>query len=679
MIMSYLTSGNAHNAVLADTVKYKEIPTFTFRTSTYKNVFNGLTQFDLANNTPPKNELLITTALISLRAQIEDWLVKPDHQQAFSNANSASSSIKKVFDTLLTEVDTTLENSWQAQDVKEIVGKDVAEKLTQQLIKNEGYSASSNPLLVLVLNKLISTYQLNAISKDNFRQELLKLVISSNDLRGASSFLIQALGGKGAFTFSIDFGKLILPFLTLSLDLGASKITNSSEVIYFDCLATDFSENEEDHRYGFYTMYGWSREYQAEVGITAGVKISTASGDDPLIELEIAGINALPSFDPPSASGSVSAGVKVKTCWTILNVTDLSPAFFTSINSDDIAEKVLKSISDPLPQKVTFNNEIGVVLNMYSNAYGGDAFASAQASAEVPAAGISVSASGNVKADIRKSTMVLQAPSSSRPKMKKTQVTDLWLKQVGANAKLVASGKLLGTTKDVAEKGTEYSFVNSYSYASTVVYWNAQDQAKSVNALARSGYSKGQSLNATNLLKYIDDIKANINYFLAIANQLNIRVEQVSAFFESNKTAITDIIDTITYYVNKDQLPQSILSSIVVESSFALKKDKNLKFSLNESTSFPENEFREQLKKDTNLYLESIRFRIPSMSQSYEEKPGFKLGVNLGIVKFGIDLGMIEQASTISMDDLIISWFDSGGSSISDRPVDYVPSTAIIL
>ena len=677
--MAYLTSQNAHDAVLADTVKYKEIPRFTIRTSTYKEVFNGLIQFDLANNVNPINELVLVTALISLRAEIENWMIKPSHQIAFATASSSESSIKKVFDILLTEVDTLLQSSWQAQDVKEIIGSDVAEKLTQQLIKNRGYSSSSNPLLILVLNNLISTYKLNAITKDNFRQELLKFVVASNDLRGASSFLIQALGDKGAFTFSIDFGKLVLPFLTLSLDLSASKITNSSEVIFFDCLATDFSENGEDHRYGFYTMYGWSREYQGEVGVTAGVKISTSVGDDPLIELEIAGINALPSFDPPSASGSVSAGVKVKGSWTVLNVTDLMPTFFTSINSDDIAEKVLKSIVDPIPKKVTFNNEIGVVLNIYSNAYGGDAFASAQASVNAPAVGVSVSAGGNIKADIKKSTIVLQAPSSSRPQMKKTQVTDLWLKQIGANAKVVASGNLLGNSKDLVENSTEYTFVNSYSYSSTVVYWNAQDQAKSISALPRSGYTKGQSLNAPNLLKYIINVDSNINYFLAIAKQLNVRVDLITSFFKSNQYIINDIIDSITYYVNNEQLHQSILSSIVLESSFALKRDKSLKFALNEGTSFPENEFRDSLKTDKNLYLESLRFRVPCMSQSYVEKSGFKLGVNLHIVKFGIDLGMIEKASTISMDDVVISWFDSGGSETKDRPVDYVPSTVIIL
>ncbi|MCW9016043.1 MAG: hypothetical protein OQJ89_03700, partial [Kangiellaceae bacterium] len=319
--MSYLTQQSSYNAVLSETSQYKSIPTITIRASTYKAVFKKLKQFDDTKQVQPQNDLLTTTALISLKSALEDWMVKPAHQQAFANSSSAESGIKKTFSPLLTEVDQALQNSWQAKDVKAVIGKETSEKLAKQLIQNAGYSASSNPLLVLVMNNLVNTYKLNAITNENFSQELLNFVVSSNDLRGASSFLIQALGDKGAFTFSIDFGKLILPFFQLSLDLGVAKTTNSNTIIYFDCLATDFNENGEDLRYGFYTLHGWSREYQGEIGVTAGVEISTSSGS-PLIELEVAGINALPSIDSPSASAGVKAGVKVKTSWTILNTTD---------------------------------------------------------------------------------------------------------------------------------------------------------------------------------------------------------------------------------------------------------------------------------------------------------------------------------------------------------------------
>ena len=675
--MAYLTSGNAHDAVLADTVSFQAIPTITIRTSTYKQVFAALTQYDTAYNAQPRKDLAVTTALITLRSALENWMIKPSHKKAFADANSKYSSIKLVFDPLLVEVDTALSQLWQAEDIKFTIGADVSKKLADQLIKNAGFSSSSNPLLVLVLNNLIKTHKINTITKENFQQTLLNFVVSSNDLRGSSSFLIQALGDKAALSFSIDFGKLILPFLKLSLDLGAAKITTTNAIIFFDTLATHFSENDEDHRYGFYRLYGWSREYQGEIGVTAGVEFST--GESSMIELEIAGINAIPSIDPPGVSASATVGAKVSANWSILNSTDLAPTFFTSINSQDIAEQVTKGITDPIPKKITFNNRQGVVLNIYSNAYGGDASANATAEAGAGPVGISISADGKIKADIKKSTIVLQAPSSSSPHAKKTQVTELWLKQLGANADLIGTGKVLGTGVEIGKKEVSYSFHNSFSYSSTTVYWNSEDSSKSIDILTRSGHTRGQSLNIKEIDKRLSNIVDNIKYFSAIAKQLNVRVSLIQDFFENKKEELENIIDTLSHFVSKGELPESVMSSVVLEASFAMKKDKKLTFDLNESTYFPEENSQDMLTDGNNTYLESLRFRVPRWHQSFNEKPGFKLGVNIGIVKFGIDLGMIEQASTFIMDDLIITWFAPGGEPINDRPDNYVPSTALIL
>ena len=106
-----------------------------------------------------------------------------------------------------------------------------------------------------------------------------------------------------------------------------------------------------------------------------------------------------------------------------------------------------------------------------------------------------------------------------------------------------------------------------------------------------------------------------------------------------------------------------------------------MRFTLNEANSIPKDEFKEDLSNIKNLYLESIRFRVPNMDKNFEEKPGFKFGLNLGIVKFGIDLGSIEQAMSIAMTDLIIDWYDAGGTKLSSLTpaTDYVPSTALII
>ena len=681
--MGFLDQTSAKDAVYTRTKQYKEIPTITLRSSTYKQVFNKLNSYDTAKQN--NNTIEIISALTSLRAALENWMIKPAHVQEFVTPESSSTKIKVVFAELQTEVDTNLRHYVGNDDFKIMVGADIANKLATQLTDGAGYSAVSNPLLVFVLERLVQLNKPAGLTRANFRQEVVNYIIADNDVRGSASFLLQALGDKKSISFSIDFGKLILPFLTLSLDLGAAKSTTSNSALLFECLSKDFNENADDLRYGFYRMFGWTREYLAEVGITAGVGVSIGgSSDESLIgvELEVAGINAMPSLETPGASASVKAHAKGSYTWTVMQVADLAPRYFTSMTTDETVDLVMTRITEPVPKEVAFNNKIGAVLNIYSNAYGGDVGVSASAKGGAGPVSGEIDLSGNAIADMRSSTIVLQTPARSLGNQKKTQITQLWLKQIGVKAKAKASGSVLGNEAASTQSETAYDFVNSFSYSTVTAYWTAKEAAQARYALEpRSGYSRGQSLIAKGLEERMANIENEDKYFSAIANQLGLHLGAVKAFFSANQKAIKDVLATLQYYVNKNEMPESVLSSLVVEATFAPKTGPSPGFTLNPSTSMPNDDIKEVLTNMNNLYLQSIRFRIPRMDRKYVEKPGFKLGLNIKIIKFGVDLGMIEDASTLAMTDIVISWFSSGGVELegTSEPDDYVPATVLIM
>lgn len=674
----------AQAAVYKQTEKYKSIPKFTLTTSTYERVFNSLKLFDAAMD-KKSNAVIVTTRLLDVRASIENWMAKPAHLLEFSNSSSTSSKIKPVFEQLQNEVDKKLAELFNDPSLQNLIGKSITDRLVHELVNSASYSACSNPLLVYVLNRFVAAYTPQAIKKETFQQQLFNYIVADNDLRGAYSLLFQALGNKSAIKFSIDFGKLILPFLKLSLDLGAAKTSTSNEVVFFDCLATDFKENGEDHRYGFYRMYGWQREYEAQISLTAGISFSVGGGEDPLIELEIAGVNALPSIDPPGASAGVEGSVKVNTKYTVMQVADRAPRFFTSLSRGETVDFVMQAITTPIPESYSFNNKQGAVLYIYSNGYGTGAEASATGKASAPYTGIEISASAGIKADIKKSSIIFQAPAKSIGYGKKTQITEMWFKQIVAEAGVKGAVSLQGKEVETAKKEASYNVINSISYTSVTGYWDFNESAHSANtkylAKPRSGHSRGQSLTASSLSNLLKKKESRLDYCSAVARQLGIDSGRIIGFLDEHSSEILNIINTLQYYVNQGQLADSVLNCLVLEASYALKSEANMRFTLNEANSIPKDEFKEDLSNIKNLYLESIRFRVPNMDKNFEEKPGFKFGLNLGIVKFGIDLGSIEQAMSMAMTDLIIDWYDAGGTKLSSLTpaTDYVPSTALII
>ena len=684
--MSVFDQCQSHATVYAQTEPIKKIPTLTFRPSTYKRIFTALTAYDTACTS--RQSLPEFAALSELERAITNWLTKPAHQTDFANPSSQSARLKPTFDALLAQTTTALATKLKDPGVALVLGEAEAKQLAAELAS--GYTPTANPLLVHLLKRLVTVYQPNSFTASNFQGELVKYVTPANDIRGNTSVLVQALGHSGGITFSVDFGKLILPFLKLSLDLAGKGVVTVNKVLLFETLATDYSENEEDLRYGMFDMIGRSKQIEAEVGVTAGVGVSTAPGDDVSVELEIASINVLPSFDPPSAEASAEANVSVKGTWTVLHAATAIPEFLHSLTTDETVTRVMNAITSDVPKKVTVDNAASeAVIYIVSNAYGASAGVSGKASAQAFGQGIEVGASATLQGDFRKSTITYQSPTKSLGGRRKTQITDLFFKQVVAQAQAQATGTVADQTLGSPSAEKSYDFVNSMSYQSIVGSWDF-DRSQYVSgaelafSVERTGRTRGQSLQGSSLKTRLAGLPATADeqttFFSVLAKQLGIGAGRVQAFFVKNYEAILDIVTNLEQEVTLGRLPATVLNALFLEASFALKTSvaSTARFTLDENTWFPDASFKDVLDDVDNLYLESIRFRVPRTDQDREERPGFKFGLNLGIVSFGIDLGVLEDASSLALDDLVIDWFDPGGAESSAQPEGVVPATALI-
>ena len=680
----YFSAENAHDTVLRQVEPYKSVPTLTLRTSTYKNIFKALHAYDEARK--GNSDVALYTSLITLRSCLENWMVKPAHVEEFQTPSSASAKIKPVFDELLADTDARVSGLMNSPQVRALLGKDIAAQMLKDLQATPGYSSVSNPLLCMVLQRMASMYTAAGLTPDNFRQELFHFIVSDNDLRGASSFLSQALGDKGKIRFAVDFGKLLLPFLKLTVDLIAAKTSTTNSIFYFDCLATDYRENGEDLRYGFYKMVGWSRTYEIQTRLTAGVSFSLGESTDPLFELQIAGMNAMPSLEPLSAEVGASISVGAEGTWTITQAADREPHFFTSLSKQDTTDMVLRAICSKIPDDYTFDNRQGAVLYIYSNAYGGDATVDVKAGANAAVVGIELDAQAGVRADMRKSTMILQSPARSLGVEKKTTKVDIWFKQFGLQAKAETTVSAVGNTVGAPSKEVTYDAINTIAYSAVTGQWASNGgPGQTLQFLPRSGYSRGQSVSLPTLLECLKSPESSrtINYFQALAQQLRLdqQAERIKTFFSSREELLQDIVENIKVAVIGKQIPESVLSTIFLEASYALCQKTTATFNLEESTMLPNDKFTVALSDLSKLYLQSLRLRIPRMDRTLVEKPGFKFGINLGMVKFGIDLGMVESASMLALTDIAVDWYDEGGAERKGNspPDAYVPSTPILL
>ena len=74
-----------------------------------------------------------------------------------------------------------------------------------------------------------------------------------------------------------------------------------------------------------------------------------------------------------------------------------------------------------------------------------------------------------------------------------------------------------------------------------------------------------------------------------------------------------------------------------------------------------------------------MRFRTALEDGDNITKPGFKFGLNLKVVKLGIDLGKVEEASSLKFTDYAIEWYDQQGAPSQSQPNQYVPSSFLFL
>ena len=624
----------------------------------YAKIISKLEHYEEQLTQVKVDEVVIMTSLMGVNDEIMEWLAKNSTKINKQNRKIALEELQKQVTHELVKLAETSEE----------IAKKVHPKLIQLVLQGEFYTKSPTILLTYLMEKIIDIYE-GDINKDNFIAEMYNFLIADNDLLGSTSLAIQNSGGSGGLKVGVDVGKFILPCFVLSVEVGADAKVTGNNMIVSECQAIPRNQNVEDmpiNRYCIMNMNGRCLEGKLKGTVKIGVKASLNLTSSLVDDLETSSLKSFPKVEASTSAGASASGDI--TCAFMQLVTDsphhynlfetIEPKFFSIVTDKNQYQSA--SIKDQVKE---------VFFSFFSDAYGVGGEVGAEAGVGASAKGLSTGAKAEVKTGVnclaRFSQYTYQTKLSHG--IFKTQATQMFFKQVNTAIEGSGSATIPGRDDLKITKKKVYGIVNSLQYQSGFIYWDKK--TKQLSTEGESGIARGHSISADQLTNFFDNptSEAQLEYVNSLAQMLGIEGKILKDFLikELNQDLILDI-----FSVQK--------SGYFLEATFIPSEPISLE--LDEGTC-PNKATFEQLSTQTNPILQSLRFRVALEDNKNADKTWFKLGLKLGVVKLGINLGSVENASSLKLTDYIVEWYDKAGQTI-DNPLDqykYVPSSFLFM
>lgn len=476
--------------------------------------------------------------------------------------------------------------------------------------------------------------------------------------QGYSTF--EFVGSAHGLSIGLDVGALILPAgFVAEIKIQTQVKSTNARLLLVDRLNEDASDNIQESGahsiYSYMDMTGQQRQFSIGLSLEAG--FSTA-GIPILNNLPKTMDLALLSLE---AKATVNADVSLEV--TSLHASDNSPFYYNRV--DDLTQTLLGSLGSKT-KSYAFDSKAKTFVDLWSTGFnrGLSAGASVEAKIETPpaTAGGSAGVSIGVQAQTKQTTYRYQTlTNESQTDSEYTKTQDSYVLYKQANIKKEASIEAFGefgALKDSAKKSMEqessvpnYIFNSGIGYESSMLLWDSS-QPPSANIMLKlgSGYILSHSIDRKVLMSLAipDQLSASDKLISQLAESLCVGKDQLDTFFKSPQFVrfTTDIFG----FVNDE------LGAFFIESSFSAPQNQTVP----SKSGLPVNDARKQLKSTiaTPGNLQSIRI---VMLQQNSKSSGFikSLGLKLGPVSIGFDVGSIEDAGSHETIDLFNYWYNS--------------------
>lgn len=638
----WIRAANNSQSKIMTTQKLEEMagtPAHFSLFSTYAKIFQKLSEYEDILKKGEGDEFKKLSILMVINKEIFTWL----HE----NKNKTSKAPRKlVLEELQKQISEGIEESSEKEAIKR--------SIPRELLSHLGKSKTPNILFSYLMEKLMSIYKVGEITATNFKTELTKFLVADNDLVGSTSLAILTSGGGASITAGLDPGKTIFPYLNLGIEVkGGAKVTNYRLIATEYQLELNSEKNSEDlKRYCLMNMNGGATEAQLDAKFSIGLEIETPSSDNIIETLEIDSFNCIPQLTPSAnAKAELQASVGAGVSGFFLKVSDPKANYFDYL--EEIEKELFKIVAYQEIKPLKSDNK-KASFALFSHAYSGDAEIHLEASAnailiEKISAGAKLEAKSGVNISAKFSRYTYQ--NQLFDGTLKTQATTIVFKQASATAKAAASTKLEdGKSKEFGkEKEGKIDLLNSLYYESTFMF---QDKSSKKIIPDRSGFSIGHSVTTRNLF-------SAAKYIRSLAKRLKVKEEVMQDFLNSCHEILLDIFNQ-----QKD--------GHFIEATFIMPRELELALDTKSESE------KLNILQSRSQVLQSLRWRTALQDSKNSDKTWFKLGLNLKVMKLGIELGRIEDASSLKLTDYVVNWYDEIGQKI-DMPRKYVPTSFLFM
>ncbi|MDJ0600220.1 MAG: hypothetical protein QNJ37_15440 [Crocosphaera sp.] len=640
-----------------------------FRLTTYATIVRRLEKYEeiKKNYSSGKGVLRIVVSLMGVLDRISRWF-------NLNGNNPKKQERKEVLEKLQQQISVHLSQLVRHPYVKERLDPELLDLLTQ----GDYYATSPTILFTYLMEKILSIYDLDEITPADLKTEMRNFLIADNDVIGATSLATQTSGGSAGVKIAFDF-PVTLPCFKLDVEIDATGKASAIRLILSECQSERNNPNKF-RRYCLMNMNG--RVMEGKINGKLAIKLDPLSDfEAPSAEiLEYASLNFIPKLEASASAAANANGV-------FLQVTEPKPKHFNRFKQiDDFIFSLVtaknQSFKIELPYEATF-------FSLFSHAYGIQAEIAAEAgiggAGQVGNEDVYLSYGGIFKAQLmagvygnaKFTNYTYQNFSSNRSdEIFKTQRTTMLFKQVYTAAEASGSiGSPIDTPTDYKKKTKQgqYDLINSLSYQSGFVYWEKEtqkdDEIYKLSKKGLSGFACGHSLIAQQLNKYYQytsaDSEKKSRYLESLAKQLRIDSTLIRDFLDKKEHRGL-ILDILTFQQ----------AGHFLEATFVA--PDNLNFHLDPKSGQPHDDTFEQLEAQSKI-LQSLRFRTALQDGNTLNKPGFKFGLNIKVVKLGIDLGKVQEATSLKLTDYVIEWYDRNGRITNNAPNPYVPSSFLFL
>jgi len=649
-----------------------------FKSSAYAKIVDKVSEYEklLKEKETNKNKLEQLAVLLGINHEISTWLDKHGNDTSKQNKKEA-----------LEELQIQIADEFKKLAQTPVVQNALPDKLVQFLLQGTDYAKSPTILFSYLMEKIVSIYKVGEITKENFKTELRNFLIADNDIIGSTSSAIQTSGRSGSVKVGFSPGRFIFPCFELGVEVSGGAKVIANRLIVIECQSKleeqqnsneleeqqNSNELEEQQkslqRYSLMNMNGRTVEANLGVTVSIGVEVNTNPSDGIMENLEVDSWNCIPQETPSaSAKAGASASVGGNVTGVFMRVSDPEPIHFNLVK--EIENKLFNIVTSKNQSiRTTFDKE--VFFSLFSRAYSSDAEIGAEASAEAALSGntsaeAKVEVRAGVNASIKFSKYTYQTKLSNG--VFKTQATTMVFKQVStvAKAEVSAEAKLQKDTKKTGKTVEKtYDVLNSLYYESGFIYWD--NKVETLNVHEQSGFSRGHSIIAENLIDnfFKGNTKKQTKYATSLAKALKVDAELMEKFLKNcqNDKLVPDILEVQEngHFIEATFAPSQ---SIPLE----LGKDK-----------LPSADTFKTLSKPENMQLQSLRFRTALQDGKNADKTYFNLGLNLKVFNLGIDLGRVEDASSLKLTDYVVIWYDKDKKPTDTSPDKYVPTSFLFM